>query len=742
MSTSSDGKPQDGRTTGNRVRVLLCQHGLSVLDYKNPEGVALQPGDVVRVPLGPRQVPGVVWDPESFAVQEVAESRLRAVAGRLPVPPLPEATRKLVAWTSRYYMAPAGAVLRMVLSVSDALEDAKTITEYRVAETLPTGAPLTRKRLEALELLAGRQGTVRDLTKSGVAESMIRTLISAGCLRPVPVAADAPVPQPDPGFAQPVLNPEQAAAAEELVAPVAEGRFAPLLLEGVTGSGKTEVYFEAVAEALRQTNNGEGGQVLVLLPEIALTEPWLNRFRARFGCLPTAWHSDLTQKERRRAWRAAASGEAKVVVGARSALFLPYPNLKLIVVDEEHETTFKQEEGVLYHGRDVAVMRASLEGCPVILASATPALETRLNAESGKYRHVRLPDRFGGASMPAIASLDLRRSPPERGRWMCEPLHRQVVETLERGEQALLFLNRRGYAPLTLCRTCGERITCPMCSAWLVEHRLTGRLHCHHCGFATPIPKACPSCGDTESLVACGPGVERVAEEVERYLPEAKVAVVTSDTVYSPAKAAAFVESVETGAVNVLVGTQILAKGYHFPNLTLVGVIDADLGLAGGDLRAAERTFQQITQVAGRAGRGAKPGRVVLQTYQPDAPVLKALVKGDIEGFYRAESAARQRHDMPPFGRLAALILSGPDLNAVNEAAQSLGRAAPRVTGLEVLGPAPAPLALLRGRHRVRFLIKARRGLPLQAIMAEWLGKVRWPSSVRVTPDIDPQSFL
>ncbi|MCH8684573.1 primosomal protein N' [Sphingosinicellaceae bacterium A1X5R2] len=701
-----------------------------------PEGEALQPGDVVRVPLGPRQVPGVVWDADAFAVQEVAENRLRPVAARLPVPPLPEATRKLVAWTSRYYMAPAGAVLRMVLSVSDALEEAKTILEYRVADPLPD-VPLTRKRLEALELLSGKQGTVRDLSKTGVTESMIRTLVSAGCLRPVPVAADAPVPQPEPDFAQPVLSAEQAAAADELRRPVEEGRFAPLLLEGVTGSGKTEVYFEAVAEALRK-----GGQVLVLLPEIALTEPWLNRFKARFGCLPTAWHSDLSQKERRRAWRAAASGEAKVVVGARSALFLPYPDLKLIVVDEEHETTFKQEEGVLYQARDVAVMRGSLEGCPVILASATPALETRLNAESGKYAHIRLPDRFGGASMPAIASLDLRRTPPERGRWLCEPLHKQVVETLERGEQVLLFLNRRGYAPLTLCRTCGERITCPMCSAWLVEHKLTGRLHCHHCGFATPIPANCPSCGAADSLVACGPGVERVAEEVERVLPEAKVAVVTSDTVYSPAKAAAFVESVETGAVNVLVGTQILAKGYHFPNLTLVGVVDADLGLAGGDLRAAERTFQQITQVAGRAGRGSKPGKVVLQTYQPEAPVLKALVAGDIEGFYRAEAAARERHGMPPFGRLAALILSGPDLSAVNDTAQSLARAAPRVTGLEVLGPAPAPLAMLRGRHRMRFLIKARKGMPLQTILNEWLGRVRWPCSVRVTPDIDPQSFL
>lgn len=737
MVTSSDG----ARAAGNRVRVLLCQHGLSVLDYKNPEGETLEPGDVVRVPLGPRQVTGVVWEPDAFTAGEVPESRLRPVAARLPVPPLPEAARKLVAWTSRYYMAQPGAVLRMVLSVSDALEEARTITEYRVADTPPSGA-MTPKRREALRLLAGRQGTVRDLASHGVSESMVRTLVSCGALRPVPVAADAPVPLPDPDFAQPVLSAEQAAAAEVLRTPVTEGRFAPLLLEGVTGSGKTEVYFEAIAEAIRQDGQGGGGQVVVLLPEIALTEPWLNRFKARFGCFPLAWHSDLTQKERRRAWRAAAMGEARVVVGARSALFLPYPNLKLIVVDEEHETTFKQEEGVLYQARDVAVMRGRLENCPVILASATPALETKLNAESGRYGHVKLPDRYGGASMPAIVSLDLRRTPPARGRWICEPLHKEVVETIERGEQALLFLNRRGYAPLTLCRTCGERITCPMCSAWLVEHRLTGRLHCHHCGFASPIPTACPSCGDTESLVACGPGVERVAEEVERVLPDVKVAVVTSDTLYSPARAAEFVRSVESGEVNVLVGTQILAKGYHFPNLTLVGVVDADLGLAGGDLRAAERTYQQITQVAGRAGRGAKPGKVYLQTYQPEAAVLKALVAGDAEGFYRAEAAARERHGMPPFGRLAAIILSGPDQAVVMDLAQSLARTAPRGQGIVILGPAPAPLAMLRGRHRIRFLVKAERRANIQAMMADWLDRVRWPSNVRVTVDIDPHSFL
>ena len=477
------------------------------------------------------------------------------------------------------------------------------------------------------------------------------------------------------------------------------------MLDGVTGSGKTEVYFEAVAQALR-----DGRQALVLLPEIALTEPFLQRFHARFGCEPVAWHSGLRSTQRRRAWRAISSGEARVVVGARSALFLPYAALGLIVVDEAHETSFKQEEGVHYHARDVAVMRGKFEGCPVILASATPAIETRQQVTLGRYAELQLPSRFGLAELPAIEAIDLIANPPERGRWLAPKLVKAMRETLDRREQVLLFLNRRGYAPLTLCRTCGHRFQCPNCTAWMVEHRLTRRLACHHCGHAEPTPRACPECKAEDSLVACGPGVERIADEVIALFPDAKTAVVTSDTIWSPAKAAEFVARMDAGDIDVVVGTQLVTKGYHFPNLTLVGCVDADLGLEGGDLRAAERTFQQIRQAAGRAGRGEKPGQVYIQTHSPTSPVMRALVTGDADAFYAAETEARREANAPPFGRYAAIVVSSEDQPAALETARLIGRAAPEVDGMATYGPAPAPLAMLRGRHRFRLLVHARQG--------------------------------
>ena len=518
---------------------------------------------------------------------------------------------------------------------------------------------------------------------------------------------------------------------------MASGGFDPVLLDGVTGSGKTEVYFEAVAQALR-----EGRQTLVLLPEIALTEPFLKRFAARFGCEPVAWHSGLRQSQRRRAWRAIASGQAKVVVGARSALFLPYQKLGLVVVDEAHETSFKQEDGVQYHARDVAVMRAKFEDVPIVLASATPAIETRHLAETGTYKELKLPARFGGAKLPELAALDLIQDPPPRGRWLAPALVTELEANLEAGEQSLLFLNRRGYAPLTLCRHCGYRFQCPNCTSWMVEHRFTRRLACHHCGHVMPTPKACPECGEEDSLVACGPGVERIADEVHELFPEARTAVVTSDTIWSPAKAAEFVARMEAGEIDIVVGTQLVTKGYHFPNLTLVGVVDADLGLSGGDLRAAERTFQQIQQVSGRAGRGDKPGRVLVQTHDPSAPVIQALVSGDSEGFYAAETEARREAAMPPFGRLASIIVSAEDQARATEAARMIGRTAPRHDNMAVFGPAPAPLAMLRGRHRHRLLVHAARSVPVQDIIRDWLGALELPRGVRVAVDVDPYSFL
>jgi primosomal protein N' (replication factor Y) len=719
-----------------RARILLLNAALGPLDYRVPDGMSVEPGSIVLAPLGPRQMTGVVWEPEKLEAEAVGDNRLRPLLQAYDLPPLAEPLRRLIEWTSDYYLAPLASVLRMALASSSALDGGRTVTEYRATGFLPER--LTPQRAQALERIGERQGLVRELAMAAdVSDGVIRGLVKAGAIEAVEVAVDDPFPEPDPEHGPPELELAQGAAAHRLVEAVRAADFAPFLLHGVTGSGKTEVYFEAVAQALRQ-----GRQTLVLLPEIALTEPFLKRFAARFGHEPVAWHSGLRQSQRRRAWRAIATGDARVVVGARSALFLPYRKLGLIVVDEAHETSFKQEEGVQYHARDVAVMRSKIEGVPIVLASATPAIESRQMADIGVYEEVRLPDRYGAAELPEIEALDLTADPPPRGRWLAPALVRALEENLERAEQSLLFLNRRGYAPLTLCRNCGHRFQCPNCTAWMVEHRLVHRLACHHCGHMMPPPRACEECGEEDSLVPVGPGVERIADEVQALFPDARTAIVTSDTIWSPAKAAEFVARMESGAIDIVMGTQLVTKGYHFPNLTLVGVVDADLGLQGGDLRAAERSFQQIAQVAGRAGRGEKPGRVLVQTHEPGARVIAALVSGDAESFYEAETEARREAAMPPFGRLAGIVVSSEDLAEAAETARLIGRAAPRIDNMAVFGPAPAPLAMLRGRHRQRLLVHAARSLDMQEAIRDWLGKLSWPRSVRVTVDVDPYSFL
>ncbi|WP_062343087.1 primosomal protein N' [Novosphingobium sp. CCH12-A3] len=720
----------------NRVRCLVFNSALGPLDYRVPAGMDVKPGSVVIAPLGPRQIIGVVWEAERLPGTEVPDAKLRPLLQVLPVPPLPAPLRRLIEWTADYYVAPLAAVARMALSSTAALQGGGTVTEYRLTGREPDR--MTPQRLIALDLLQDQQATIRELSEiAGVSDGVLRGMVNAGLLEPVVVDSDRPYPPADAGFAAPDLSDEQSEVAARFVESVNAHAFHPFLLDGVTGSGKTETYFEAVAAAIEQ-----GRQVLVLLPEIALTETFLKRFEARFGVPPVTWHSSLKSSERRRAWRAVAAGTAQVVVGARSALFLPFARLGLIVVDEAHEISFKQDDGVRYNARDVAVMRAHFEKVPVILASATPALESLQMAEAGRYERVVLPARFGGATMPDIQIVDLREQQPERGHWIAPPLVEALKDRLAKGEQSLLFLNRRGYAPLTLCRTCGYRFQCPNCSAWLVEHRLSRRLACHHCGHEIPPPDACPECSEPDCLVACGPGVERIADEVAAILPEARVALVTSDTLTSPAKAAEFVEMASNKAIDVIVGTQLVTKGYHFPELTLVGVIDADMGLEGGDLRAAERTYQQVAQVAGRAGRGEKPGEVLIQTRHPEAPVIEALASGDRDAFYAAEAEARRDAGAPPFGRWAAIIVSSEDEAEARDAARGIGGSAPRLDDVLILGPAPAPLSLLRGRYRYRLLINARRSTELQRVIRDWLDPLRFPPGVRVAVDIDPYSFV
>ncbi|SHN52709.1 primosomal protein N' [Erythrobacter sanguineus] len=721
----------------NRIRLLVLNAALGPLDYRLPEGVSAPAGSVVIAPLGPRKVTGIVWDEGRLPGEEIAFERLRPILEVLPVPPLPEALRRLIEWTADYYCAALASVARMALASGGALGGPATMTEYRLTGSEGSGR-MTAQRKTALEKLSGEQGTMRELAAlAGVSEGVLRGMAGSGLIEPVTVNIDRPYPAADPDHAPPDLSPVQAEVSARLVDAVKAQAYAPFLLDGVTGSGKTETYFEPVAEAIRM-----GRQVLVLLPEIALTENFLSRFAARFGAAPVLWHSSLKSTERRRAWRAIADGSAQVVVGARSALFLPYANLGLIVVDEAHETSFKQDEGVRYNARDVSVMRARFEGLPVVLASATPALESLHMADIGVYERLELPSRFGGASLPTVRLINLTREKPGSGRWLAGPLVDGLRERLERGEQSLLFLNRRGYAPLTLCRNCGHRFKCPSCSAWLVEHRLSARLACHHCGFETRVPEKCPECGESDCLVACGPGVERIADEVRDLFPQARLAVATSDTLNTPERAAEFIAMAEGRAIDIIIGTQLVTKGFHFPDLTLVGVVDADLGLEGGDLRAGERTYSQIAQVAGRAGREAKAGEVLIQTRHPDAPVIAALADGDRDAFYAAETEARRDAGAPPFGRWAAIILSSEDEKEARQAAARLGDVRPRFDDCQILGPAPAPLALLRGRYRYRFLVNARRSANLQAVLRDWIAGVQFAPGVRVGVDIDPYSFV
>ena len=720
---------------GQAVGILLPLPLAGAYDYKLPAGVVAERGALVAAPLGTRESLGVVWGP---AEGTVGDNRLKVAVPLEGAPALPAGLCDFVDWVAEYTMNPPGAILAMALRSRGAFEPESMRTAYVRGAATPARMSEPRKRV--LEI-AG-DGLARSI--SGLAEdanvsaAVVRALVTAGALAPTALPEFAPFAAPDAAFAAPLLSRDQQVAADALTAAVAAGKFSASLLDGVTGSGKTEVYFEAVAEALRR-----GKQVLILLPEIALTVQFLERFAARFGVRPTEWHSDLSQKERRRSYRAVMRGEARVVVGARSSLFLPFSALGLVVVDEEHEQAFKQQEGAIYHARDMAVVRARIEDCPILLSSATPSLESFVNARNGRYAHLKLPARHGAAAMPSVKLVDLRRKDKEdAGQWLSPPLRAAMEETLAAGEQAMLFLNRRGYAPLTLCEACGHKFICPNCSAWLVEHRYRKRLSCHQCGYEIPAPESCPECAATGTLIACGPGVERVAEEFAQFFPNARYAIASSDTMHGPAETQSAIRAFTKREIDVLIGTQIVAKGHHFPQLTLVGVIDADLGGSDGDLRARERTFQLLHQVAGRAGRAEKPGLVLIQTRSPDDNLMQALAATDRDGFYATESDFRARVGAPPFGRLAALIVSGYDGDKVREIARALGKAAPAAKDIKVWGPTPAFYALLRGQTRERLLVQAPRGADMQAFLKSWLAAVKVPAAVRVTVDVDPVSFF
>ncbi|MGV6874499.1 primosomal protein N' [Pseudochelatococcus sp. B33] len=728
--------------TPARVADVLLPVALDkAYSYAVPEGMTLAEGDVVLVPLAKRETTGVVW---TMREAGGAGGNLRPVIGRIDVPPFSKRLRDFLDWIAWYTLAPRGLAMKLALRVPEGggPDNSRLLEPPRIGVRLAGAAPerMTPARRRVLAALAdGHTLAKRDLVhEAGVSTTVVDGLLDEGTLEavalpPLPVALP-----PDPDFFRADLSDGQSEAAEALAARVREARFSVTLVEGVTGSGKTEVYFEAVAEALRA-----GRQALILMPEIALTAQFLARFEARFGVRPAEWHSGITGRKRARIHAGTADGSVRVVAGARSALFMPFRDLALIVVDEEHEAAYKQDDGVTYHARDMAVVRGRFEEAAVVLASATPSIESKVNARKGRYRHLVLPERFGGRPLPVIKAIDLRRHPLERGRWISPPLVGAMNETLAAGEQALLFLNRRGYAPLTLCRHCGHRFQCPNCSAWLVDHRFRRALVCHHCGHVERRPEICPACHATDTLAACGPGVERLAEEVAEVFSDKRTIVLSSDFPGGAERIRAELQSIADGEFDIVIGTQLVAKGHNFPGLTLVGVIDADIGLANGDPRAAERTFQLMQQVTGRAGRGDKPGRALIQTMQPGHPVLRAIVSGDAPRFYAAEIAVREEAGLPPFGKLAALIVSCPDRAEAENHARALARVAQAPANVVVLGPAEAPLALIRGRYRFRLLVRAGRSVDLQAYLRDWLARApKHPAKVRVAVDVDPQSFM
>lgn len=717
--------------TSARVSVLLPLPLNDPFDYASP--FPLKPGTLVKVPFGSRELYGIVWEGHTSS----SPKTLKHIHNAFENVQLPAVTLKFIEWVSEYTMASKGQILKMTLAAPEAFE-MKGEALYGLVKRPQRMTPKRQKILEFFGIHPAPLPLSDIAEILNISEGIIKGLIKENVLnqqgeRPweIPGSRTSQPPQ------KPQLSLDQLVAAEDIKKNLDSHSFQTFLLEGVTGSGKTEVYFETIDYVLQS-----GGQALVMLPEIALSTQWLERFANRFGFQPAIWHSGLGKSQRKSSFRTILEGRTSVIVGARSSLFLPFSDLKLIIVDEEHDGSYKQEEGAIYNARDMAVLRARLSQATCVLASATPSLETELNVQSGKYRHIHLSDRYGGAELPQVQLIDLRKHKSKSQQWISAPLREALQETLSRGEQAMLFLNRRGYAPLTLCQSCGDRIMCPHCTVSLVQHKSFDKLLCHHCGFLTRLPSKCPICQEEGTYSPIGPGVERVYEELQTFLSKARCGLMTSDHLTTQKQIFELVQKIQNHEVDVLIGTQIMAKGHHFPLLTLVGIVDGDSALSGTDLRASEKSFQLLHQVAGRSGREKRRGQVLLQTHGPEHPVMQALVNQDRSTFFALESEQRMLLGFPPYGRLAALILSGKRADEVQKIARLLAKHFPLTEKAELLGPAPAPLSILRGNHRWRLLLKTAKDYPPQPLLKFWLSKIELPSSVKLQIDIDPYSFL
>jgi len=716
--------------------------------YKVPDGIDAVIGSLVTVSLKKRKVKGVIWDGDSSVTLDPSDERLREIDLVHDCPPINKALRRFTEWVANYYLAPLGLVLKMVLNSPKSFDPAPpTLRRFQVKKDLSVKLTSPRRRvLEYLEsnsdkseddvLYPSRSGFAKAI---GVSKSVIDGLISCGILEEILLSqgSSQQTPMKHDGIS---LNRDQEAAAKILCDGLLERNFGVFLLEGVTGSGKTEVYLKAIAQAL-----AEGRQALVLLPEVALTAQFIDRCSLQLNVVPHEWHAQVSQKNRTRCWRGVATGEVRLVVGARSAIYLPFDDLGLIIVDEEHDDAFKQTEGVCYHARDMAVLRGKLSNASVILASATPSIETSVNADNKRYRRILLPSRASGNPLPDIEIVNLCHQRLPKGRYISPGVAETLKQTMESGNQGVLFLNRRGYAPMTICHACGFRYQCRHCSIWLVEHREREILLCHYCNYLLPKPKFCHSCKARDSLIACGPGVERIAEEASLLFPEAKQLILSSDNPGNIDQLHGELRKIEKGEVDIIIGTQIVTKGHNFPKLKVAVVVDADLGLSSEDPRAAERTFQTLQQVTGRAGRskGVSGAKGIIQTRLPEHPLMQAIASGSTQSFYEYEITARRSSGMPPFGRLAALIVSCRNKDTVLSYTKHLAQKAPSSESIEVLGPIEAPIAVLRGCHRFRLLVRSLKTTNIQKYMRDWLGSVEKPDrSINMRIDVDPYHFL
>ncbi len=738
-------------STKNILHVAIPAPLRRVFDYLPPDGgdpAHLQPGIRLRVPFGRGEVIGILL--ESSDSSQLAGHRLRRVRQILDdTPLLPDELMKLLNWASRYYQHPIGEVMQQALPVllrQGGAARATGIETWRLTEAGRQLDPASLKRAprqqHLLALLAElptgiRAGdlnkdhqpwrpTMARLAEKGWVEKVLRSHLPEAC------PEDTPLPD---------LNPEQQQAVSAVTSRL--GRFQAFLLDGVTGSGKTEVYLRLIQQVL-----DAGQQVLVLVPEIGLTPQLLRRFRRRLDGRIAVLHSGLNEQERLNAWLAASKGEAQVVIGTRSAMFIPLARPGLFIIDEEHDLSFKQQEGFRYSARDCLVMRARQLAIPILMGSATPALESLYNCEQGRFERLVLSQRAGEARAPSLRLLDVRSQKLDYG--VSARLREAMSEHLARDGQVMLFINRRGFAPVLLCHDCGWHARCERCDAHMTIHQASHRQRCHHCGSERPLPDKCPECGGS-NLLNVGYGTERVEQGLQPYFPDVPIIRIDRDTTRRKGSLQEKFDLIHQGGAQILIGTQMLAKGHHFPDLTLVGILDADYGLFSADFRAPERLGQLVLQVAGRAGRASRPGEVLIQTHQPESPLLQDLLSQDYHRFARNLLEERASYQLPPCQHFALLraeaVDAGQPLQFLHEArqlAQAL-QASLGIGGVSFFGPFPAPMERRAGRSRAQLLLQAEHRQPLQNLMTAWLAQLeglKMARKVRWSIDVDPQEMF